>query len=73
MDSYEALYCGDCGEIVGFGKSLDGRGEQNVKVLCSECILRGGKEVVGAEKILLPFKSSAMNTLIEVRSLAEAG
>ena len=85
MDSYEALYCDRCGALVGFGASLDPcedpedpedpceYEELKVSVLCSACMVVSGERVEGAEKILLPFKSSTVDTLVETRSLVEVG
>jgi len=81
MDSYEALYCDECGALVGFGIDLNTdffglrriSKKLHVSVLCSACMVVGGEDVRGAEKILLPRKSPAVDTLVETCSLAEAG
>ena len=85
MDSYEALHCDKCGALVGFGASLDPCEDPEdpedpceyeklrVSVLCSACMVVSRKRVGGAEQMLLPLKSSTEDTLVETRSLVEAG
>lgn len=63
---YKVLYCDRCGELVGFSSS--GTGD----VLCSTCMEKMEK-VRKVSQISLPLKSPAEDTLVEIRSLAEAG
>ena len=65
--SYEALYCDKCGVLVGFGTPLAVEGS----VLCLGCAEKTG--VRKKRQSSLPFKIPAEATLVETRSLAEAG
>ena len=67
MSSYEALYCGKCGVLVGCGTPL----APGCSILCPGCAEKAG--VKKMKQSSFPLKSPAEDTLVEIRSLAEAG